>query len=108
MFFITYFVIPFYNCRDPSTNRDRSDDASFIPERRSAFLVSANNDVGSGTLSRGTLNHGSRVVDDYQPSYGPNENTLRRMAKKHAEAEEDAPANPTYIDDDLEDEFDDY
>lgn len=75
--------------------------------------MSANNDVSSGTLSRGprgTLNRGSRVVDEYQPSYEPNENTLRRIAKKEKEAEEDgdAPVNPTYIDDDFDDEFDDY
>ena len=77
--------------------------------------MGANNDISSGTLShgpRGTLNRGSRIVDEYQPSYEPNENTLRRIhvAKKEKEAEEDgdAPVNPTYIDDDLEDEFDDY
>ena len=35
--------------------------------------------------------------------------TLQRMAKKEeeAEADEDAPVNPIYIDDDLDDEFDD-
>ena len=98
-----------YLYRDPSANRNVTV-APFVPEQRSAFLVSANRDVGQGTLSRGTLNRGSRIVDEYQPSYEPNENTLRRMAKKEkeAEADEDAPVNPTYIDDDFDDEFDDY
>jgi hypothetical protein len=50
-------------------------------------------------------------VDAYQPSYEPNENTLRRISiAKETEAEADggAPVNPTYIDDDFDDEFDDY
>lgn len=68
-------------------------------------------EIGAGTLSHGgALNRGSRIVDTYQPSYEPNENTLRRIVKieKEVEPDEDAPVNPTYIDDDLDDEFDDY
>ena len=92
--------------RDPSANRNVTV-ALFVPEQRSAFLVGANKDVG--TLSRGTLNRRSRIVDTYQPSYEPNENTLRRIVKiEEVEPDEDAPVNPTYIDDDLDDEFDDY
>ena len=85
--------------------------ASFVPEQRSAFLVGANRDVGAGILSKtcgtmncGSLNRGSRIVDTYQPSHEPNDNTLQWMIKKEKEVEtdEDAPVNPTYIDDDLE------
>lgn len=80
-----------------------------MPDQRTAFLVGANK--GAGTLSRGTLNRNSRVVDEYQPDYEPNESTLRRIAKKDKEANEDKPVsgtNPTYIDDDFDDDFDDY
>ena len=82
-----------------------------VPEQRSAFLVGANNDLPHGTLSRGTLKRDSRVVDDFKPTYGPNENTLRRIAKKK-ESEDEKPkmstVSPTYIDDEFDDEFDDY
>ena len=82
-----------------------------VPEHRSAFLVGATNDLPHGTLSRGTLRRESRVVDDFKPTYGPNESTLRRMAKEK-EAESEKPqmssVSPTYIDDDFDDEFDDY
>ena len=104
--FILIFHL-FCDCRDPSANRNVTV-SPFVPEQRSAFLVGANKDIDPGTLSRGTLKRNSRVVDQYQPSYEPNENTLKRMAKKEREAEEDAPVNPTYIDDDFDDEFDDY
>ena len=75
--------------------------------------MGANKDVGTlsrGTLDHGTLNRRSRIVNTYQPSYEPNENTLRRIVKieKEVEPDEDALVNPTYIDDDLDDEFDDY
>ena len=73
----------------------------FVPEQRSAFLVGANKDPHA-TLSRGTLKRDSRVVNEYRPSYEPNENTLKRMAK------EKEAMTPTYIDDDFEDEFEDY
>ena len=71
----------FCHHRDPSANRNVTV-SPFVPEQRSAFLVDAHMDVGPGTLSRGTLKRGSRVVDEYQPSYEPNENTLRRMARE--------------------------
>ncbi len=51
-------------------------------------------------------------MDAYQPSYEPNENTLRRISiaktEREAEADGDAPVNPTYIDDDFDNELDDY
>ena len=98
----------FYDNRDPSANRNVTV-APFVPEQRSTFLVSAR-EIGASTLSHFALNRGSRIVDTYQPSYEPNENTLRRIVKieKEVEPDEDAPVNPTYIDDDLDDEFDDY
>ena len=66
--------------------------------------MGANRDIGPGTLSHGSLQRGSRVMDQYQPSYEPNESTLRHMARKEkeAEAEKNAPVNPTYIDDDFD------
>ena len=83
----------------------------FAPEQRTAFLVGANNDLPHGTLSRGTLKRESRIVDDFKPTYGPNESTLRRMAKEK-EAESEKPqmssVSPTYVDDEFDDEFDDY
>ena len=79
----------------------------FVPEQRSAFLVGANKDPHA-TLSRGTLKRDSRVVNEYRPSYEPNENTLKRMAKEKEATNEKAAMTPTYIDDDFEDEFEDY
>ena len=97
--------------RDPSANRNVTV-SPFVPEQRTAFLVGATNDIGStaGTLSRNTLPRGSRVIDEYHPSYEPNESTLRRMAKKKGDDEKpvSSSVNPTYIDDDLDEDFDDY
>ena len=104
-------IFLFADHRDPTRNQNVTV-SPFVPEQKSAFLVGTNNDIGSnaGTLRKGTAKRTSRVVNDYQPSYGPNEDTLRRIAKKDKEAEEEGTAsnvNPTYIDDDFDD-FDDY
>lgn len=98
--------------REPANNRNVTV-APFVPEKRNAFLVGTSSDIGSaaGTLPRGgTMKRSSRVVNEYQPSYGPNESTLRRIAKeKEAEGEKKtASVNPTYIDDEFDDDFDDY
>lgn len=97
--------------RDPSANRNVTV-SPFVPEQRTAFLVGATKEIGStaGTLPRTTLQRNSRVVNEYRPSYEPNESTLRRMANKEKEADEKpAPrVNPTYIDDEFDDDFDDY
>ena len=99
----------FIENRDPSANRNVTV-SPFVPEQRTAFLVGATKDIGStaGTLPRSTLPRNSRVIDEYQPSYEPNENTLQRMAKDNDEKPASSNVNPTYIDDDFDEDFDDY
>lgn len=86
--------------RNPSHRPNSAVSAFGQSASDTAFLV--------GSRNVGTLRRTSQVVEEYEPSYGPNESTLKRMKAKQKEAEIDeeydySGYNPMYIDDDDDD-----